>query len=180
MGDGPPSALGDLSALRQLPRLRRLSLAVRDGSNWLLRPPCTVGGLLQHLDLTDQEKLWDLEPLRLCPELRSLKLAGCTFEGVDVLDLQLLGSCPKLETLDVSLCMFVADLRPLSSCSGLREIRALGCPQLTHLPSLPELQLLDVAHCCALSDLAPLLGHVVGNPGDSGNLAAVVADRVDA
>jgi len=103
------------------------------------------------LYLRHGRSLFDLSPLALCPELRSLNLSCATS------DLTPLAQCASLHTLRLCVCPNIFNLQPLQFCGSLRALQLRGCLAVVDLSPLvghAKLESLHVDHCREVRGLA--------------------------
>lgn len=98
------------------------------------------------------EKLAEL--VRLCPNLKSLNLTGCS----NISDLSILMTASNLRKLNVSLCDKIQDLGPLMLLD-LEELEIGGCYRIVNLEPLTmcaNLKKLNLSGCVKINDVSML------------------------
>ena len=148
-------AVGDLSALRRLSFLRRLSL---EGCVSLCDlSPLSSLHALTHLNLAACVSVEDLEPLSKLPALVSLNLAACnSLKSLDPLCM-----IPQLSVVGLADCSTVPDIAALARIPSLQSLDLAGCSALTSVGELKasaKLRTLSLTGCSQLRDLHALVG----------------------
>ena len=145
-----PEAAMDLSDLRHLPYLEKLTITGREITDLSFLSGMTH---LRELDLSGCTLRADLAALNTLPELERLSLKGCSLSSIAFLE-----GAPALKELDLS-GNAIGNLNPLASIPTLQvlNLRDNAVAVLKPLVGLKELTHLDLAEN-VLTDLTPISG----------------------
>lgn len=145
-----PEAAMDLSDLRHLPYLEKLTITSREITDLSFLSGMTH---LRELDLSGCTLRADLAALNTLPELERLSLKGCSLSSIAFLE-----GAPALKELDLS-GNAIGNLNPLASIPTLQvlNLRDNAVAVLKPLVGLKELTHLDLAEN-VLTDLTPISG----------------------
>ena len=110
---------------------------------------------LQSLNLSDCNRIRDLEPVAGLTSLQSLNLFDCT----QISDLGAVAGLTSLISLNLTLCKQIRDLEAVTGLTSLQSLDLSWCQQISDLEALAglvSLQSLDLSGCMQIRNLAPL------------------------
>eukprot|EP00121_Abeoforma_whisleri_P013343 Awhi_evm1s12307 len=102
--------------------------------------------LLRTLNLSNLDKIIDLESLSLLVNLDSLNLSYCS----SILDIGPLGHLSQLQNLNLAWCTDITDFSALAYLTSLQRLKLRSCLLLTNLDFLSDLHLLkdlNISRC---------------------------------
>jgi Leucine-rich repeat (LRR) protein len=119
--------------------------------------PHTLSATQIDADMMTQDQLASVCQ-RTSSWLRELRAAGIYEDSVGLVDLTPLTFLSRFTALDLCCHLGIKDLTPLSTLTGLRELRLGGCfiQSLDPLRGLTALTFLDLSHNDEITDLEPL------------------------
>jgi internalin A len=110
------------------------------------------------VDATNESSYREAE--RLIAEARSSGAKHLALDSLRIVDLpESIGSLAQLESLDLSQCLWLTDISPLSRLTALQSLDLSWCSQIADIATLQKLtalQSLDLSGCEQIADIAPL------------------------